>query len=301
MAEKIRVTFLGTGGSIPTEERNHSAIFLQYKDESILVDCGEGTQRQFRKAKLNPCRITRLLITHWHGDHVLGIPGLLQTLAFSGYNKTLYVYGPKGTKRFMEEMFRTFAFTGKISVEIEEIENGIFLDEGDFYLEAKRVEHGIPCNAYNFVKKGTSRIDKSKLKKLKLPNIPLLKELKNGKDIVYDGKKYLARNLIFAEEDKKISIIVDTSFNNQLISFAKGADLLICESTFDANLEKIAKRYKHLTVRQTAEVAKKAKITKLYLTHVSQRYDKNLGKILKESRKIFKNSFLARDLDSTSV
>jgi len=95
MSEKITITFLGTSQAIPTARRNHTAILLQYKAENLLIDCGEGTQRQFRKARLNPCKITKLLITHWHGDHILGIPGLLQTLLLNQYNKTLEIYGPR--------------------------------------------------------------------------------------------------------------------------------------------------------------------------------------------------------------
>src|SRR3989339_623098 len=110
---KIPICFLGTSQAIPTAKRNHTAMLLQYNDENILVDCGEGTQRQFRKAALNPCKITKLLITHWHGDHVLGIPGLLQTLALSGYNKILYIYGPRGTKKYIEEIMKIFNFVGK--------------------------------------------------------------------------------------------------------------------------------------------------------------------------------------------
>ena len=106
----IKVKFLGTSGAVPTAERNHTSMLLEYENENILIDCGEGTQRQFRKARINPCKITRILITHWHGDHVLGLPGLLQTLGFSEYNKTLYIYGPKGTKEFMQNLFKTFFF-----------------------------------------------------------------------------------------------------------------------------------------------------------------------------------------------
>ena len=101
MTEKVEIVFLGTGSAVPTIRRNHPSIFLRYKDESILFDCGEGTQRQIRKAKLNPCKLTRLFITHWHGDHVLGIPGLLQTLALNNYNRELEIYGPKGTKLYL--------------------------------------------------------------------------------------------------------------------------------------------------------------------------------------------------------
>src|SRR3990167_8815127 len=102
--EKIKITFLGTGNAIPTKKRNHTAILLTYKNENILIDCGEGTQRQFRIAELSPAKITKILITHWHGDHILGLPGLFETLAMTKYGKTLSIYGPVGTKRFIEEI-----------------------------------------------------------------------------------------------------------------------------------------------------------------------------------------------------
>jgi ribonuclease Z len=118
----IKLTFLGTSDAIPTAKRNHPSILLTYEGENILVDCGEGTQRQFRKAGLNPLRVTRLLITHWHGDHVLGIPGLLETLSSSGYNRTLFVYGPLGTKKFMDELMRAFVFVKNFNLEVKEIQ-----------------------------------------------------------------------------------------------------------------------------------------------------------------------------------
>jgi ribonuclease Z len=295
----IKITFLGTSDAVPSAERNHTSILLNYKDENILIDCGEGTQRQFRKAKLNPCKITKILITHWHGDHILGLPGLLQTLSFSNYNKALFIYGPKGTKKFMEVLLKTFAFQGKIKLNVEEVE-GKFFENEDFYLEAEKMSHGIPCNAYNFVKKGRIRIDKNKLKKTKLQG-PILKKLKDGKDIIYNGKRYLAKNLTFEEIGKKISFVFDTSFNGRIIPFVKDSNLLVCESTFGTELEEKASEYKHLTVKQTAEVAKKSKSKKLILTHISQRYSKNPKKILDVAKKIFKNSFLVRDLDVVEI
>lgn len=296
----IKITFLGTADQIPSAKRNHTAILLSHNEENILVDCGEGTQRQFRKAKLNPCKITRLLITHWHGDHVLGIPGLLQTLAFSGYNKTLFIYGPKGTEKFVKELFNLFAFSEKIKLHIEEV-SGKFFENKDFYLEAQNLSHGIPCNAYNFVKKGQRRIDKAKLKKSKLPNGPMLQKLKQGENVKYNGKIFLAKNLTYEEDNKKISIVLDTSLNEKIVGFAKDSDLLICESSFDSALEMRAKEHKHLTAKQAAEIAKKSKSKKLILTHISQRYEKNPKKILNEAKKIFKNSYLANDLDEVEV
>jgi len=295
----IKVIFLGTSDAIPSAERNHTSILLEYKNESILVDCGEGTQRQFRKAKLNLNRITKILITHWHGDHVLGLPGLLQTLAFSDYNKTLNIYGPRGTKEFMKILLKTFAFQGKYKINVEEVENKFFENE-EFYLEAEKMTHGIPCNAYIFVKKGRLRIDKKKLEKTKLKG-PILKKLKEGKDVVYNEKKYFAKNLTYEELGKKVSFVFDTSFNKNIVPFVKNSDLLVCESTFGAELEDRAEEYKHLNVKRTAEIAKKSKSKKLVLTHISQRYSKNPKKILDAAKKIFKNSFLVRDLDEIEV
>ena len=295
----IKVTFLGTSDAIPSAERNHTSILLEYKNENILIDCGEGTQRQFRKAKLNPNKITKILITHWHGDHVLGLPGLLQTLAFSNYNKTLNIYGPRGTKEFMGVLLRTFAFQGKYKINVEEVENRFF-ENDEFYLEAEKMTHGTPCNAYSFVKKGRLRIDKKKLEKTNLKG-PILKKLKEGKDITYNDKKYLAKNLTYGEDSKKVSFVFDTSFNKNIVPFVKNSDLLVCESTFGEELEDKADEYRHLNVNHTANIAKKSKSKKLVLTHISQRYSKNPKKILDAAKKIFKNSVLVRDLDEIEV
>jgi len=300
MASKIKLTFLGTSAQVPTARRNHTSILLSYDKENILIDCGEGTQRQFRKAKLNPCKITKILITHWHADHVLGIPGLLQTLALSGYNRKLSIFGPKGTKKFMKNLLNIFVFRGKHPIEIKEVD-GKFFETEDFYLESEKMTHGIFCNAYTFVKKGQIRIDKKKLKKSKLPLGALLQKLKKGKDIVYQGKKYLAKDLTYTEGDKKISFVFDTSMNKKIIPFVKNSDLLVCEAGFGSELEEHAEKHKHLTAKQAGEIAKKSNSGKLILTHISQRYDRDYKKILNDAKKIFKNSFLAEDLDAVEV
>src|SRR6056297_729458 len=144
MTEKLKITFLGTSDAVPSARRNHTSILLNYGGENILIDCGEGTQRQFRKAGLNPCKVNRLLITHWHGDHVLGMPGLLQTLALSGFQKGLEIHGPKGTKKFSREMLKSFVFADKYSLTSEEVSgrSGKFIDTEKFYIQAKEMKHG---------------------------------------------------------------------------------------------------------------------------------------------------------------
>jgi len=249
-----------------------------------------------RKAGVNPCKLTRVLITHWHGDHVLGLSGLLQTLALSGYNKTLFIYGPKGTKKFIKTIFRTFAFKEKLKFEVKEI-IGKFLETPDFILEAGAMNHGIPCNAYSFVLKEKRRINKEQLKKFKISPGPLLQKLKQGKDIISNGKRYSVKQLTYIEKRKKISFIFDTVYEKRISSFVKDSDLLICESTFSSEEENKAREFKHLTSKQAAEIAKQSKSKQLILTHISQRYSKNPETVLNQAKKYFKNSILVEDFD----
>jgi ribonuclease Z len=296
----VKITFLGTADQIPSVRRNHTSILLNYNEENILIDCGEGTQRQFRIAGLNPCKITRILISHWHGDHVLGLPGLLQTLSASGYNKTLYIYGPRGIDRQIKDMLGVFGFKREYEIEIEEV-SGKFFEKEDFYLEAEKMEHGIPTNAYNFVKKGKLRIDKKKLKKFKISEGPHLSKLKEGKDIIFKDKKFKVKDLTYEEKNLKISFVLDTLNNERIVPFVKSANLLISESSFGEDLEDKAREHLHLTSKQAGQIAKKAKVEKLVLTHLSQRYEQNPKQILFEAQKVFKNTFLVKDFDVLEV
>jgi ribonuclease Z len=286
MAEKIDVTFLGTGSAIPTARRNHPAVLLKYKNENILMDCGEGTQRQFRKAKLNPCKITRILISHWHGDHVLGLPGLLQTMMLNGYNKTLKIYGPSGTKRKMRLYLDLFAHKGeKLSLEVHEVKEGIFIDEKEFFVGALPMDHDSPANAYSFVVKEQNRIDKKKLAKLKLPNSPLIGELVRGKVVKIGGKKINGKKLMYVEPARKISFVMDTRMTPNAVKISKDAELLICETTYSSEEKEIAFEHAHLTSTDSAAIAKKAKVKKLALMHLSQRYEAIPKVILGEVKK----------------
>jgi len=297
----IEITFLGTGSSVPTARRNHPAVLMKYKGEMMLFDCGEGTQRQFRKAKLNPCKLTKLFITHWHGDHILGIPGLLQTLMLNGYTRTLEVYGPSGTKKFMNRILGIFIHRGKIKIKIKEARAGKVLETKDFKIMAESLKHGAPCLAYSFIEKDVLRIDRKKLGKLKIAkNSPKLGQLKKGRDVVINGKKVRAKGLTYLQKGKKVAIVLDTKFYSGIAKFAKDSDLLICESTY-INETALAEDYKHLTAVQASEIAKKAKVDKLILMHLSQRYEGASNEVLKVAKKVFKNSVVAKDLDVVEV
>jgi ribonuclease Z len=279
---------------VPTLERNHSAILISYNNENLLFDCGEGTQKQFRKAKISPAKITRILLTHWHGDHVFGIPGLLTTMSWSNYARPFEIYGPKGTKKHLENLMKGFIQQGDLKSNTKEVTSGKVFETNEFYIEAFPLSHGCPCLAYNFIEKDKRNIDMKYIKKFGLKNNPILRKLSQGKDIIYNNKKISAKKATRITKGKKISIILDTSFNKNLIKIAKNADILICESTHLSGTKEAAS-YKHLTSEQAALIAKKAKAKKLILTHFSQRY-KDITPLEKEAKKIFKNTISSKDL-----
>ena len=298
--ENIKLTFLGTGDAIPTKKRNHTSILASFANENILIDCGEGTQRQLRKIDISPTKITRIFITHWHGDHTLGLPGLFQTLALLNYQKTLKVYGPRGTNRFIQliqELIKDF----RINLEVHEISQGEIINERDFQVNASQMSHGTPAVAYSIILKDKTRLNKAKLKKFKLPNSPILKELQQGKDITYNGKKIKAKEIIYKEKGKKITFVLDTAFNKNAIELAKDSDALVAESSFLSKDKERAVEYNHMTASQSAQIAKQSKSKLLLLTHISQRYEHDMKTIEKEARKVFKNSRLVKDFDSLSL
>ncbi|MBI2631687.1 ribonuclease Z [Candidatus Pacearchaeota archaeon] len=293
--EKLEVKFLGTGNAVPTERRNHTGILVSFLNENILIDCGEGIQRQLRIARINPGKITRILITHWHGDHILGLPGLFQTLAMSGYNKTMKIYGPPGTGHYLaliEQIIKEL----RISVQVNEVFDSI-IDDKYFFIQSKPMFHGTPTNAYSIVIKDRIHLEKSKIKKLKIPNSPLLGELQGGKDIFFNGKKIKFSSVSYLEKGKKITIILDTVMNPDAVRLAEKSDLLIAESTFSVRDAEKAQEYFHLTSGDAATIAKKAKVFKLILTHISERYEHKINIIEKEAKKIFKNVRIAKDFD----
>jgi ribonuclease Z len=301
MASKIKINFLGTAAQIPTIKRNHTGILLTYNEENILIDCGEGIQRQFRIAKLNPNKITKILLTHLHGDHTFGLPGLLSTLAFSEYNKTLEIYGPKGTKKYMDDFMKLFGIDKNLKTKIIEIplNKKSFFENKEFELFSESMKHGTPTNAYSFKIKDKLRINKLKLKKLKMPQGKHLSELLEGKTITLNGKKYKPKDLTYKEQGKKVSIVLDTLYNEKIAPFVKGSDLLICESSFSSENSKEAEEHLHMTSEQAGKIAKLSKSKKLILTHISQRYEYKTKSILEDAKKHFKNVSIAKDFDET--
>ena len=295
----VKLVFLGTSGQIPTKERNHTSILLETEKESLLIDCGEGTQRQIRKAGLNINKINKILLTHWHGDHSIGLIGLLETINFNDHNSDIFIYGPKGIKKFVKNLLKTFEFEPNFKLIIKEV-NRKFFENEEYCLYAETMTHSIPCNSYSFQKKDQIKIYKDKLEKTELKG-EIIKKLKEGKDIVFNKKHYYAKDLTYTEKGKKISFVLDTSFNKKIIPFVKNSDVLICESTFGDDLENKAKEYFHLTLGQALKIAKESNSKKIYLIHISQRYEKTMNSLISNAKKIFKESYFPKDLEILSI
>ncbi len=277
------MTFLGTGGMVPTKDRNVQGIYLDYKGEGILVDCGEGTQRQMNIAGINRLKVRKVLISHWHGDHVSGLIGLIQTLGNTEDPKKLVIYGPKGTKFHMNHLLNSCEFDLRLELEINELNikhKNVIFENDDYIIEAAPLEHSVPCLGYTFIEKDTRKINMSKAKKLGLSEGPILGKLQQGQTITYKGKK--------------IAFILDTLLTKNCYEIANNADLLVCEANFDATLEEKAIKSKHMTTEQVALVANNSNVKKLILTHFSQRY-KTLHDLEEQSKDLFPNTILAFD------
>jgi ribonuclease Z len=188
-----------------------------------------------------------------------------------------------------------------INLEVHEVSPGTIINEKDFKVEAAEMSHGTPTLAYSITLKDKVRLNKAKIKKFKLPNSPILRELQQGKDVVFNGKKIKASQVAYIDKGKKLTIVLDTAINNNAIELAKNSDLLVSESSFAKQDEEKAKEYNHMTATQAATIAKKSKSKKLILTHISQRYEHHMELIEKEARKVFKNVKIAKDFDSLKI
>lgn len=290
----MQVTFLGTSAMVPTKERNHFSFYVKYKNEGLLFDCGEGTQRQLRIAGIRPSRITRIFISHYHGDHILGLPGLFQTLSASQYEGKLRVYGPNGLKKIVKQIKELFVFENHLDMELYEINEGRFLETDEFYVESFQLHHGVPCLGYRVVEKERLRIDMKKAKAHGLRQGPLLGKLQNNIAVESQGKKILPQDVTYKVRGKVLGFVADTSMTENIKLIAKDADLLISESTHTSKDKGKAIDFKHFTAKEAAEIAKKCNVKKLALTHLSQRY-KNAETVLNDAKDVFENTVVAED------
>lgn len=289
----IEIVFLGTGSMQPTKLRNHSAILLSYNAEHILLDCGEGTQRQMRIAGIRPAKITKLFISHWHGDHVFGIPGLLSSMGADKPETKLQIYGPPGTKKYFKHLLKSFVAKDIIGHEIKEVTSGIFFENEKFSLGAELLKHSTSCIGFSFLENDRRRINSAQAQRLGLSG-PVLGKLQQGLEVMSKGKRVNPDEVTYLVQGKKISYIADTVLCEGAEKLAKDADLLISEGTHLDELREKTEKFMHLTVKQAALIASENNAKRLVITHISPRY-KSPTEALEEARDYFPNSIVAED------
>jgi len=299
----VKIIFLGTSGSIPTTERGLPSIALQHERELLLFDCAEGTQRQMVKAKLSPLKIDAIFITHLHGDHFLGLAGLVQTMSLMGRERKLEVYCPRGEGERIESYLQIPHYTLTFEVAVRELEPGEELKRRKYRILTSDVEHSVPSLAYALVEnKRPGKFYPEKAVALGVKPGPDFSRLKSGESIrLRDGSVVKSEQVTGpSRAGRKIVYAGDTRPCKSIIELARDADVLIHDCTLSDELADKAAENAHSIPSEAAEVAKQANVKQLVLLHVSPRY-KDDSILLKQAQRIFPNTVVARDLMELDV
>lgn len=305
----MEITFLGTGAGVPSRSRNVTSIMLKLLDESNemwMFDCGEATQHQIMRTTLKPRKVTKIFITHLHGDHIFGLPGFLSSRSHQGGDSPVTIYGPKGIQSYIDNFLKVTRTTLGYELNIQELgDEGIAFQNDQYQVVYKTLDHAIQSYGFRIIEAdqvGELLIDEAR--EAGVPNGPLLGQLKQGKVITLDDGRQLDGH-DYIGPDKKghvVTILGDTRYNQAAIALAKDADLLVHEATFAAGEERMARNYYHSTAKQAGKVAKEAKVKLLLLTHISARYVGKASKQLEaDAKKVFNNSRIVKDFDSIKL
>ncbi|MFC4651450.1 ribonuclease Z [Lactococcus nasutitermitis] len=299
------IQFLGTSAGQPSKTRNTQAIALKLLDERNeiwLFDCGEATQHRILETAIKPRKITKIFITHLHGDHIFGLPGFLSSRSFQGSEEQtdLDLYGPVGLKDFVMTSLRISGSRLAYRIHFHELDfSGKIFEDESFEVYVEPLNHTIFCLGYRVVEKNrVGELDAERLKADGLPFGPLFGKVKKGEVVEFEGKIFDPKDYIGADKvGKVVTILGDTRKTNSAVRLALGADLLVHEATYEAAEEKMARNHGHSTSRQAAEVARDANVKRLLLTHISARYVGPLiGQLVREAQAVHANSFVVRDL-----
>lgn len=286
---------LGCSSQQPTRQRNHGAYLVRWHEEGLLFDPGEGTQRQFIFANVAPTCVTRIFISHFHGDHCLGLGSMLMRLNLDKVTHPIHCYYPASGKLYFDRLRLGSIYHETIQVFEHPIsQEGLIHKDEHFRIEAYFLEHGIDNLGWRIQEVDTRKFDKKKLKALKVEG-PLVKTLEREEKILIDGRKITLDEVSHIREGDILAVVIDTSYCPEAVKIAKGAKLFLCESTYLEAHRHLAEKHHHLTARQAAEIARDAGVKKLILTHFSARY-LDLNEFLEEARSVFPDVEVADDL-----
>lgn len=305
----MELQFLGTGAGVPSKQRNVTSIALKLLDERNAVwlfDCGESTQQQILQTAIRPRKIEKIFITHLHGDHIFGLPGLLSSRSFQGGETPLTIIGPKGIKEFVETSLKISESHVSYPIIYNEIdETGTIFKDHQFEVVCLPLDHRIKCYGYRIIETDhEGELQVAQLKELNVPSGPVYGQLKRGETVqLEDGRVLNGQDFLGpAQKGRVVTILGDTRRTPNAEQLAKDADVLVHESTFNQAEQKLAKAYFHSTTVDAATVAKKAGVNRLLLTHISARYvGAEALNLEKEAKKVFKNSQVVRDFDTIEI
>lgn len=292
----MKGTFLGTASMVPTKQRNVSSVYVEVDGHGLLLDCGEGTQRQMTHAGLNRHRVKTILISHWHGDHVSGLVGLLQTKDKVPNPENVLIVGPQGTERHIKHLLQSCVFNLDYEVRVKEVvpSNLVTVLDSKVVVKAAQLRHGIPCLGFTVQQRSRRRVDMESLQQQGVPPGKHIGELQRGEDIEWEGETYTADKYTYTDVKPVLGYTVDTRPCDGMHQVANAADTLISEATFLKELLDRAKKYYHLTAEEAAKVALQEDVKELYLTHFSQRYP-DTAPLTEEAEAVFANTICAKD------
>jgi len=298
----MELQFLGTGAGMPSKLRNTSSAVLNLNAEGEglwLFDCGEATQHQILHTSLKPRRITKIFVTHLHGDHIFGLPGLISSRAFLGGDERLDIYGPVGLKEWLLTTLRITKSHLNYELVVHEIEEGLVFENERFRVFTKGLLHGVPCFGFRIEQKpllGKLLIDE--VTKAGVPKGPLLKLLKDGQDVeLPDGQVVRSEDVTGPPQiGFTVTILGDTSYCLAAVELATDADILVHEATFDSTTEDLAKEYGHSTITGAARTAEQAGAKALIANHISARFlPSDITQLKQQGQAIFPELFIAED------
>lgn len=293
----MKLIFLGTGGSWPSKLRNVPSLAIKYESEVILFDCGEGTQRQFMHSPLSFMQVNKIFITHYHGDHFLGLPGLIQSMYLNERDDDLNIYGPEGTEFFVSTLLKLGYFTPSFNIYLHDLKDGDKIKFDAYSIAAFAVEHNVPTLAYVMEENPRpGRFNKPRALELGVPEGRLFSKLQQGETVSVNGTT-ITPDMVLGptRPGRKFVYTGDTRPCDAVIKQSEKSDVLVHDSTFDHELEEKANRYGHSSSVQAAKIALEAGVKQLFLTHISPRYED--GELLEsQAKKIFENTQAAYDL-----
>lgn len=311
----MQVTFLGTSSGVPTRARNVSAVALRLpqRSELWLFDCGEGTQHQFLRSDLRLSQLRRVFVTHMHGDHVFGLPGLLASLGLAGSSNGVDLYGPDPLEAYLQGVLRTSSTRIGYPLAVHRVreaaENGtVLLEDDDIIVRTTPLTHRVPAYAYRIEEKPRpGRFDVDQARALAIPPGPIYAALKRGETVSLDDGRRIDGRQLCGPTRPGVSVVycTDTVFCEAAVALARGADLLIHEATFSHGEAEMAFQRQHSTSTMAAQTAAEAGVQQLVLTHLSPRYAPgnvtSADDLLAEAQAIFPNTILAKDFLSLDV